>query len=111
MLKMAKEKMMGNVVTKNNKEMEVNGKMENEKKVDMEKIIAELKRTKPYAIRMPIALRLAVDKVTSNASEYICQLLLADTKVKAEFIKLVENGYEVNSRKERTNIDNLIKLI
>ena len=83
------------------------GKME----VDMEKIKEELKRSKPYAIRIPIALRLAIDRVSPNASEYICQLLLKDERVKKEFLKIVNNGYNVNEKKAKTNIDNLVNLI
>ena len=108
---MSKNKMLGNqvVVTKNN-DGEVNGKMEN-KKVDMEKVKQELKNSKPYAFRVPVALRLALDRVTNNASEYVCQLLLADDKIKSVFLEIVEKGYDVGNKKERTNIDNLIKLI
>jgi len=79
--------------------------------VNMEKIREELKKSKPYAIRIPIALRLAIDRVSPNASEYICQLLLKDERVKKEFLKIVNNGYNVNEKKAKTNIDNLINLI
>jgi len=79
--------------------------------VNMEKIREELKKSKPYAIRIPIALRLAIDRVSPNASEYICQLLLKDERVKKEFLKIVNNGYNVNEKKAKTNIDNLVNLI
>ncbi len=94
-----------NQQVKQNNDGEVNDKM------DMEKIREELKRSKPYAIRIPIALRLAIDRVSPNASEYICQLLLKDERVKKEFLKIVNNGYNVNEKKAKTNIDNLINLI
>ena len=94
-----------NQQVKQNNDGEVNDKM------DMEKIREELKRSKPYAIRIPIALRLAIDRVSPNASEYICQLLLKDERVKKEFLKIVNNGYNVNEKKAKTNIDNLVNLI
>jgi len=94
-----------NQQVKQNNDGEVNDKM------DMEKIREELKRSKPYAIRIPIALRLAIDRISPNASEYICQLLLKDERVKKEFLKIVNNGYNVNGKREKTNVDNLIKLI
>ena len=101
---MSKNKMLGNqvVVTKNNTR-EV-GKME----VTKELIINGLKDRKPFAFRISVPLRMAIDRVSGNASEFITELLLKDEEIKNAFLDIISKGYDKDTKvRKETDIEHL----
>ena len=101
---MSKNKMLGNqvVVTKNNNR-EV-GKME----VTKELIINGLKDRKPFAFRISVPLRMAIDRVSGNASEFITELLLKDEEIKNAFLDIISKGYDKDTKvRKETDVEHL----
>jgi len=101
---MSKNKMLGNqvVVTKNNTR-EV-GKME----VTKELIINGLKDRKPFAFRISVPLRMAIDRVSGNASEFITELLLKDEEIKNAFLDIISKGYDKDTKvRKETDVEHL----
>lgn len=81
-------------------------------KVNREKIMEALRDRKPYAFRLPIALRLAINRTTSeDASNFVIELLLQNEDVKKNFLEIVEEGYNRAERKPKSDIAKLIDLI
>jgi len=104
---MSKNKMLGNqvVVTKNNDGEAV--KME-KTNINKELIVNGLKDRKPYAFRISVPLRMAIDRVSGNASEFITELLLKDERIKNAFLDIISKGYDKDTKvRKETDVEHL----
>ncbi len=95
-----------NRVTQNQNDKGV-GKME-KTNINKELVVNGLKDRKPYAFRISVPLRMAIDRVSGNASEFVTELLLKDERIKNAFLDIISKGYDKDTKvRKETDVEHL----